>query len=538
MSLHDLKNIIGKAAKAVFDNEKFPVGVLAVRAKRAAQVHPTDSTLVAMSNFLSKRADSRNVLITRAELRDVYNRLYSNNNKFVEIFAEELGAVQATKRAGIIRDPKEGTNLIESAYEKLADPVLANALSSVFDENPSYRLYSAVHAKNAAKTCLHELNNYFAPRKVDVVAGQQDLIICKATYETPRGESVVLVPIEIREELTLLPTVFLSQAGLMDLSKENLQEHILATAGKSFRVDAQKFLEVVSLAKNGEPKKLSEMDVILAKTAAAKGVASSHTPDGVLYQQIDPKQIELPIERTAESYEFGKKLSTPIGAAEMLFGKPVVDAGRKMIVQAMKSFGFKHANIAVADTDQNNLFFAVAVDNLAAFKVPVKIVRNNVQYPSFAMASGSIYDFSSEGLSALLKVGEVDSKMMALASPVYNLKSSELVGQVKTAMMEGNLARAEDALTVLQQSGDQASYRMAFSLYLDSINKKASVEEKSTKCSLQRKVAHSKYLICGHTNLPTHKVYQDKNGDCQPLYRKDISEAEGGSFLHSKIYMG
>lgn len=540
MSLHDLKNIIGKTAKAVFDNEKFPVGVLAIRARRAAQAYPTDSTLVAMSNFLNRRAESNNVLITRAELREIYNKLYQANNKFVEVFAEELGTSEmVTKRASISRDPKEGTNLIENAFAKMADPILANALSSIFEENPvACRLYSKDNAKQAARTCLHELNTMSPPRKVDVVAGQQDLLICKATYDTPRGDAVALIPIEMKDNLALLPTVFLSQAGLMDLSKENIQQHIVTTAGKSFRVDAQKFLEIVSAAKNGPKKTLSEIDVILAKTAAAKGQFTTHTVDGVLYQEVDPKQVEVVVERTAESHEFGKKLSSSAGAAELFFGKSVVDAGRKMITTAMKNFGFKHANVAVTDANQNNLFFAVSVDNTAAFKVPMKVVRNNVQYPSFAMAMGSIYDFSSVGINNIFKADQVDAKMMTAASPSYNLKSSELVKNVKEAMMEGNLAKAEDSITVLQQSGDTASYKIAFNMYLGGLNKTASVTEDPSTCSMQRKVAHSKYLICGHTNLPIHKVYQDKRGDCQPLYRKDIAEAEGGSFLHSKIYMG
>jgi hypothetical protein len=51
------------------------------------------------------------------------------------------------------------------------------------------------------------------------------------------------------------------------------------------------------------------------------------------------------------------------------------------------------------------------------------------------------------------------------------------------------------------------------------------------------KNAHSSHRICGHTNLPLHKVYQDKEGNCRPLYRKEMDETyQGAYFLNSKIF--
>lgn len=530
-----------KTAKAVYDNEKFPVGVLAIRASRAAQERPTDSTLVAMSNFLSRRSESNNQLITRAELREVYSGLYSRNNKFAELFADELGTSEQTKQplpAAYQRSELEGTSLIETAYEKMADPVLANALECVFDKKANYKPYSEVIAKNAARTCLHQLNTLVQPRKIDVVAGQEDIIICKATFETPRGDASVLVPVEVRAGTTLIPTIFLSQAGCTDLSKESLQEHITGTAGKSFRVDAYKFLELVSTAKNGVRNTISDLDMIIAKAAAARGTPSERTIEGITYQEIDPVMVELASERTDESMSFEKKLASTAGVAEMTHGRDAVEKGRKILSMAMNGFGFKHARIAVADANADTVYYAVCVDDRAGFKVPVDFQNKHPQYPGMIIASGGMFDFTAQGISQVLADEQIDTRMMAVASPLYNLKSSELVEQVKQAVHGGNYLQAEDALNVLAETGDKQAYCVAFELYRGSMNKTASVQEKPSVCSTQRKVAHSKYLICGHTNLPVHKVYQDKHGDCQPLYRKDIAEAEGGSFLHSKIYMG
>ena len=539
MSLLEFKNVITGTAKAIIDSEKFPTEVLAVRARRAAEANPYDNTLVGMSNFLAKRA-SKSPLISRSELKAAYQTLYTTNNKFAEIFAEELGKTEeeAPKRTLFTRDPQEGTDLVQTAYQKLADPVLTNVLTSVFNKQAEYKPYSAAMGTAAARTCLHELNRFVAPRKVDVVAGREDAIICQATYQTPKGESVVLIPVEIAQNKALLPSVFLSQAGFVDLSKKALEEHLQATAGQAYRVDAQKLLEVVNFAKHGAPKTVSPLEVIIAKAKAAKGTPASHTAEGILYQTVEASEPNVKIEKTAESLEFGKKLSSPKGAAEFIFGSPIVEASRKLISSTLKTLGFKQANIVVADADQGNIYFAVSVDN-KAFKVPTKVANGQPQLPKSILASGKLYPLTNTGLSSLFASEEVDTSLKAVASPAYGLKPAELIEQIKIAMLSDNLAMAEDSLGVLQASGDVRAYQQGCQLYLDGVSGKL-VKEASEKscCSLQRKIAHSKYMICGHTNLPVHKVYQDEHGDCQPLYRKHIAPAGTGSFLHSRVYLG
>jgi len=173
--LNKISNVIMKAAKAVYDNEKFPVGVLAVRARKLAQAYPTDPTVVGCSNFLNKRAGSNAIFITRAELKNIYSRLYSNNNKFATEFKSELGLVEHDPRTLMKRDPNEGENLVESSYAKLGDSLLSEQIESALDNKTAFKLYSSETAKDAQKTCARELNGFGAfPKKLTVVAGQSD----------------------------------------------------------------------------------------------------------------------------------------------------------------------------------------------------------------------------------------------------------------------------------------------------------------------------------------------------------------------------
>lgn len=545
MSLNRLNELVSRAAKALYDNEKFAVGVLAVRVRKAAEVYPLDQTIINMSGFLNKRAaSSKDLFITRAELKDVYNRLYSSNSKFPQLFHEELGLVAEAPRAKMARDANEGKNLVEGAFEKLADPVLSNALSNAFDKNATYKPYSNATAKSAQEHCAYELSKLgLSPKKIDVVAGQPDVLLCQATYDTPRGQSHVLIPVEIKNQKALLPTIFLSRAGFSDLATDALKDHLVSTAGKSYKIDVQQILQLVSTAKNGTTEVIGDVERAVMKFASTKETPATHTPNGILYQQVDQPILdvqETQYEQPAEVQAFAQRLSSAAGVAELTFSKNAVELGRKLIRHALSSWGYKNAQVAVADCNKNTIFYAVSVDETAGFKVPVKVEQGQIQEPSVVISVNGPGEFSVAGISEVLASGSLDPKVVALASPLYGSKPSDLIKQIVQAMSQHNYLKAEDALNVLRASGDEKAFQTGFDVYQKALKGEFTKEASAdSKCNKQYKTAHSKYMICAHTNLPVHKVYQDKNGDCHPGYRKDMSEtAEGGSFLYSKIYMG
>ena len=209
MNRHELNKVSGvvqAAVKAVHDNEKFLIGVLAAQANRVAAQHPHDQTVVGFSGFLTKRASTKNVslFITRAELNDVYHKLYTPNNKLAQHFSHELGLVEETKTNIMRRDSNEGsTNLVDDAYNKIVDPLLSEQLESAFSRE-SHKPYSNAAAQDAQKACARELNSCgVLPKEVKVEAGQADILICRATYDTPCGQTSVLVPVEVRNEQAL-----------------------------------------------------------------------------------------------------------------------------------------------------------------------------------------------------------------------------------------------------------------------------------------------------------------------------------------------
>lgn len=529
--LNDFKKAMNTITAAIEANEKFLVGPLAVRLTKACEENPGDQTIYSLASFLRSKAE-KEMFISKSELSNVYDKLYtygSNCSNYLESELIKKDIKEATKMA---RD-NENFDLFRSA-----DSHLVNALTSVFDKTASYKPYSNEIAKLAEKSCEKELS-YFpvTPSKIEVIAGNEDVLLCKASYETPKGQSHVLIPVEISENKALFPSVFVSAAGFEDLNKDNLGKHLVNSAGKHFQVNVDTILNVIKTAKHGATEALSDVERIVVKAELNKK-AESYNHDSMFFEINEKNAGNVKLVADAEDVEsFAKKLGSTKGIAEISFGKKAVDAGKMMIRQAMESFGHKNVQVAISDVSSDTVFYS-ASNGSVGIKVPVKFANELPIPPSIALANGIVESFDSAGVDKLLNEG--DLKQAALTSVFYGSKPNELIESIKVAMSEQNFSRAEEALNVLANSGDEKAYNFGFSTYMAGLNAKPVEKTASaiTKCAMQVKSPNSIHILCGHTNLPLSKVYQDKNGECLPLYHKNSEETTGGSFLDSRLYIG
>ena len=532
MSLQEINQLVKNAYTALYNNEKFATSVLAVKAKKVAELYPNDPTVVGMFNFLSKRADTE-PLISRADLKNIYNKLHTYSNKFAESFVNELGVTEHKRKVSPLfqRDENEGVAL---NADVVTDPVLSNALASVFDNSVPLRLYSPSSAKSAEESCSQELSVLgLAPKSIKVVAGQEDVLICQASYETPKGESNVLIPVEIKNDKALFPSYFLSRGGFITINKDNLEGHIHATAGRSFKVDVQGLLKSVAQIKNpgSIPSSLGDVERLMMKVNAKRETPGNYTPNGILYQEVDKivPDIKVEYEQPEEVKSIAKMLTSSAGVAEMQFGKNAVEKGRLAIISEMDSFGYKYVQAVVDSSTEDMVLYAVSVDGEKGFKVPVKFKNSLPLLPSVVVVNGSLNEFTKRGISKIL-AGNADISAVAKNSSLYVLPSADIIDIVRKSSALGYLKRAEEGLLVLNELGDEYAYRTAYNIYASALSGQ---REKLSKCARQITSKTSKYLICGHTNLPIHKVYQDKYGDCHPLSGRNTTPTDNSVSLFS-----
>lgn len=539
MSTIELNDAIKTLAESIKADEKFATPILAAKACQAAQANPHDASLVTASNVLKKMASTQ-LFISRSELNDLYDKLYSPNSKLAEVFEEELDRKPLNSPKMFERSDMEERPLTHD-YSKITDPLLSNALMAAMDGSNEAKLYSGKMAKKAEESCLFGLKSLsVTPKKIDVFAGRDNFILCQAIYETPKGEAHVLVPVELNEDKALIPTMFLTEAGFADLTKSALEKHLVNTAGKAFKVDGQQLLDVLASVKDGVYEPVTDVDVAVMKLNA-QSETPVYTENGILYKEVEtPTMVKDPeYEKTAEHDELSRRLLSPSGLARQILSDSVVDAALSMVKRKLNSLGFRNVQVSVADVEEDSISIAVDVNRQGGVKVALKIENGLVHSPKLAFANGKVEAFTAQGISRLIsKAG--DPRMSAVASPMYGMKPSELMQQVMDGIAEGNLLKAEDAIGVLGEV-DKAMQKRAFDLFTDSFDAENIVRTASEHTGCTRMITNStsNHPICGHLNLPLHKIYQDKFGNCQPLYRKNAEEDNnnGALFMTHKVFI-
>lgn len=526
--------MISSVSQSVEDNHKLALPQLSAKINRCLSNDPYDQTLGAMSRIVGD-LNQKQIFISRGEFKKLYQQLFSRGTEFGNLFSEELNLPQEKSPIQtFVRNQEESFK----PYQ-VEDTVLENALEHAFaPTNLTNNSYSSLLAEKAIKTVKNLLSSFqLSPSKVSVGGGNEKCFMVQADYETPKGLTSILLPLEVKENNQVSDIgIFMGNKGAEDLSHNNIKSYILNNTGKKLNIKATVLLN--SLTNSSANNYISETELALSKFNAKKqGTADFHN-DQILGHQVDDTPIpDVSIPQSNEFSSFEAQFTQPQGLADHQFGNQVVSTARQHLVSQLNLFGYRNPQIVVAKSDNNTIFYAVSLNaGKLAFTVPVKVSNKKIEKPCFLICQGAMFSFDKSGLSDLTQSNHSDFKTAAVASTMSSLKPSEIVQNIRQAMSENNFAKAEDALNVLAQANDQKAYEAAFQIYRNGLLNKT--VENTTSCSHSIKSASSEHKVCTHTGLPINKIYQDKQGNCRPLYRQgmeDSSEGAGG-FLNAKIF--
>jgi len=531
MSFDKIHQLVGSLAKAVDDNQRIPTPILAAKLARYVEVYPQDKTLGSMSRIIDKMVDNNTNFIRKAELKSLYGKLYQHGTKVAELLTDELGETAEPEITTYQRDEAVKAN----AYH-VGDQVLANALESVFDKHAPLKMYSQPVAEKAIKSVGTTLDAWnLRPSHLAVSDGNDKFIVIKADYETPKGVTSFYVPVEVKKNDVVEPEVFMGNTGPEDLNHTTIKAYLKQQAGSKTKIGATDILAALTHAAS-DKREVSAAELAVTRMNAERQGKSEFFQGQVVGLRVDAaakEDVSLP--KSDEFVSFEEKFTSPQGLAAWRFGAEKVGTAKAHISRELQSMGFANHQVVITGNDETTIFCGVSLETgKVAFTVPVKVADNKLQKPVIMLCNGSIASFDKAGINGLVSQNKTDSKVAAVASNMASLKPSELVGNLRQALAEENYAKAEDALNVLANAGDEKAYALAFQLYMTGL---AGVKTAETKCSKMIKSASSEYPVCSHTGLPVNKVYQDKNGYCRPLYRKGMDETyEGASFINAKIF--
>jgi len=533
MTLDKIQKLVNSINKTIEDNQKIATPVLAVKLAKCLEAYPHDQTLGSMSRVIEKMASNNTIFITRNDLRSLYNKLYSANTKFAELFEDELGK---TELKSPIKEMVKDDSVELNPY-KVSDPILSNALNSVFDRGIPLKMYSQDLANKALKSVAGVLDIWnLKPSSLNVDSGNEKFLVIKAGYETPKGLTSFYVPVEVKNNNIIQASIFVGNKGPQDLNNINIKNYLIGNTGVKLNINSALILDV--LTKSAEEKReMSGAELALTKLNAIREGKAEFFGGQIVGQKVaeaSVKDVQLPKMNEFESFE--KQFTTPYGMATFKFGEDKVKAGNSVIARELISIGYKNPQVVVSGNDDSNIFYSVALNGgRLGFTVPVKIVNNKVVKPELMICNGKINELSLSGISKLNAKNESDYKAAASASPLFGLKPADLIENIKKAFMDNNYSKAEDALNILASSGNEKEHAIGFKVYMDGLAGNR-VEAEVSKCSMVIESKHSQHKLCGHTGLPLHKVYQDKYGNCLPLYRRGMDENyEASAFMTAKI---
>lgn len=534
MSLDKIQKLVGSLTKSIDDNERIATPILAAKLNKASSAYPGDQTIGAMSRVINKMASNNTLFIRKAELKELYKKLHSRNTKFAELFQDELGAADSLPTPTLMpRDEAVQVNTYE-----VGDQILANALNSVFDKFTPLKLYSQKLADQALSSVASTLDAWnLKPSALAVDDGNEKFLVIRADYETPKGITSLYVPVETTKNKNIEASVFMGNTGPQELNHTNIKTYLTTSAGNKLKINAAGILAVLTTAAS-EHRDISDTEIALTKLNATRQGKSEFFANQIVGQKVaEASRQDVQLPKSDEFVSFEQQFTSAHGQACWQFGAEKVKIAREHITRELLSCGHKNPQVTVAKNDDTTIIYSVALDaGRVGFTVPVKFANKNMVKPSIMLCNGTVASFSHEGINELYVSNASDFKAAASASPQFGLKPSDLLNNLRTALAEGNSAKAEDTLNVLATAGDTKAYATGFQMFMEGLaqKKEAAVE---TKCSHMIKNATSEHPICAHTGLPAHKVYQDKDGNCRPLYRRGMDETyEGAVFNNSKIF--
>ena len=327
----------------------------------------------------------------------------------------------------------------------------------------------------------------------------------------------------------------MGNTGPQELNHSTIKQYLTTQAGTKLKIGAANILEVLVRA-SSEKREISGAEIALTKLTASRQGKAEFFQNQVVGQKIAEASVqEVQLPKYGEFSSFEQQFTSPLGQASWQFGEAQVKTGREFIIRELTSYGHKNPQVTVAKSDDHTIFYSVSLDvGRVGFTVPVKVANGKLVKPSLMLCNGAVASFSQEGVNQLYATNASDFKAAASASPLFGLKPSDVLNNLRDALAENNHAKAEDALNVLASTGDAKAYATGFHLFINGLGHK---KEAQATCSHMMKSGTSTHPVCSQTGLPAHKVYQDKDGNCRPLYRRGMDETyEGAVFNNSKIF--
>ncbi len=497
--------------KSIEGTEKLSVDFLLHRMEKVSSAYPEDKTIGVIKSLLSDRLDSGKSFITRAEFNDLYKRHYTYLSRFSEFFHNELGMKKIAEKEQTKKHAEELN--IDNYRSTLLDKVLGSAFK---DNKTDVAVLNKGAGLIKSKLALMGL----VPTEVNVIDHSSDAMVVYASFETPKGKTGIMIPLTNN----LDHSVFISNAGVKELTKENVISSIKECAGQKNKITSASILATL----NASIKKESN----IVEIAASKIKLGSADCGGIIGQEIEKieRDPEIKLPKFAEANMYAEKFSDNKLNAVAIYGQEGLQKAAKNVVNKLLESGIVCNTVKLSKCTNTGLMFNVVSEN-SAFTVPVKFAGKLPLSPEYVLSNGNILKIGS-GLKEELNANPLDKKAFIDANDIVYLSTDDLVSFITKSASANDMSKCQAGLLVLKDR-DEALYNTVNIGLMNKFLKKASVQH---KCNRTIKRANSAHPICLHTGLPINKIASDEFGNCVSIQQLNApKQEETGYFMTAKI---
>lgn len=468
----DLAQLLSLANQVLAGKEYF-VSTILGRLDDAAGALPHDAAIRTAQLTLQKRLKKEGSLstITQRQFQSLYDDICALGNKTA--FRELLGdllitaapAAVAHYNSDFTASCRDSDNVIN-----LADDNLVGEFSSLWGNSEVVGDNVLANGKDSLK--LHFASLGFGSSTAEVVGRTDNFIMFSVQADSPIGRFTTYVPVEVRSGSCLMPSVFASDSGFVELNKDNLLSHARGVHdGTIKQASPQKLLAGLAAVA------AVERQDIVVKTAGGDDVMISAP---TLYQTIndnisavdDGAYTDLPQSLTGM---VTTDLRDALVEAGLTYGKDVVITAKTIVSDNVRRAGIRIERLAVDSEFDGGLVISASIVGSGGKKtmqVPIEVIAGQVLMPSVFTSGTAIESFDAKSLSRFASASDVGVFNAAFSNKA-GWTYKDLYTHVLTNASYGNFVEAEDAMSVIAEQYGPELHKAAFTDLTDILSNAA-----------------------------------------------------------------
>lgn len=563
MTKFDINELAALAKAALAEQEtgqEFLLSDVHNMTRQAYERYAEDPIIRQFAFVIERKAERQgpHATINQNEMTNIFNDIsrLGDATQFRNIF----GAFLSTEGPKLIRANEDFVNMnrvdadnTELNTDDYIDADLVSALEGAFGgDMPQQKLYNEKAAEKGAEFLQLELESLGFKSRVEVLGGNQDTLVYAAHLDTQKGLVSVAIPLDISQGKVLLPSTFVADNKLENLTASNLQYFVdkKAYLNDFSMPDAGTVLKAVGIA-TGRDVTASDEDFASTLSRFDERGEGLHlnTPD--LFSDKQPAEPKAYIDTTPDANmpkelaHLAQDFEDDLLEVASNFGRETVTAGKQMIGAELAVAGFKNAQVKYGSEDVDSITYKAAFHTPrgpSEIEVPVEMCRVGDKHVPLAPTSfnfqGESAEFTPENLQRFAATyTSADSPVASTAHAHMNV--SELKEEILKSAADGDYQTCEMILGTVQQRFDEDVYKNVVADYHYVLMLKHNHnQEDQPVCSKQ--IAAGKGSIearCGHFGVPMSKVVVGKDGQCRlktALEREKLNPVEeGGAAISS-----